>query len=216
MSPLEAARALVRQKRGDQAGGVNSFNSFISSPGDSSKEPENAVEATKETKERGLGRTKTLARGYEKNERNEISLSDDLDERAAIIEYGAGVPRAWAEGFAALCAMSAPNGFSPERWQRIIDATGTFLDRWAAEAVAAGWSDLDIFGCDPDRPDARFDCMGLVLLLDRREIVSIDEHGADLIACPDRARQRYRRRPLPGDTVSLWDLVSAGRGRDAS
>ena len=49
---------------------------------------------------------------------------DELDERAAIIEYGAGVPRRWAEGFAALCAMSAPTGFAPERWQRIVDAVG--------------------------------------------------------------------------------------------
>jgi hypothetical protein len=111
--------------------------------------------------------------------------------------------------------MSAPPGFSPERWQRIIDAAGVFLDRWAVEAIRCGWSDLDVFGANPDRPDARFDCMGLVLLLDRREIVGIDQHGADLIACPDRARQRYRRRPPPADTVSLWDLAAAGRGRDA-
>jgi hypothetical protein len=131
---------------------------------------------------------------------------NDLDERAAIIEYGAGVPRVWAEGYAALASMPAPTGFSPKRWQRIIDATGTFLDRWAAEAIECGWSDLDVFGCNPDRPDARFDCMGLVLLLDRCEVVSIDKGGADLVTATG-ARQRYRRRPLPSDTVSLWQLV---------
>jgi hypothetical protein len=54
---------------------------------------------------------------------------DDLEECAAITEYGAGVPRAWAEGFAALCSMPSPEGFAPERWRRIIDATGTFIDR---------------------------------------------------------------------------------------
>jgi hypothetical protein len=74
--------------------------------------------------------------------------ADSLAERAALVEYGAGVPRAWAEGFAALSSMPAPGGFSPERWQRIIDATGIFLDRWAADAIACGWSDIDIFGCD--------------------------------------------------------------------
>src|SRR5947207_8665784 len=62
--------------------------------------------------------------------------------------------------------------------------------------LPAVWSDLDVFGCDPDRPDARFDAMGLVLLLERCEIVGIDEGGADLIASPE-ARLRYRRRPLP-------------------
>jgi hypothetical protein len=80
--------------------------------------------------------------------------SDDLAERAALVEYGAGVPRAWAEGFVALVSMPAPNGFSPERWQRIIDAAGVFIDKWAARAIACGWSDLDVFGANPDRPDA--------------------------------------------------------------
>jgi hypothetical protein len=56
--------------------------------------------------------------------------------------------------------------------------------------------------------------MGLVLLLDRCEVASIDEGGADLITATG-ARQRYRRRPLPADTVSLWDLAIAGRGGDA-
>ena len=130
----------------------------------------------------------------------------DLDERAAIIECGAGVPRAWAEGYAALTAMPAPTGFSPERWRRIVDATGVFLDRWAAEASKCGWSDLDVFGCDAAAPDKRFDCMGLVLLLDRWEVSSVDEAGADLTT-ETGTLLRYRRRPLPVGTVSLWQLV---------
>jgi hypothetical protein len=124
---------------------------------------------------------------------------DDIDERA-------GVPRSWAEGYAALCAMSPPSGFWPERWQRIVDAAGVFLDDWAEIAIACGWTDLDVFGCDPVRPDARFDCMGLVLLLDRCVVVSVDEHGADLVMNTG-ARQRFRRRPLPPGTISLWELT---------
>lgn len=85
--------------------------------------------------------------------------ADSFDERAALIACGAGVPRRWAEGYAALCSMSPPAGFYPGRWQRIVDAAGKFLDQWASKAIACGWSDLEVFGCDPDRPDARFDCM---------------------------------------------------------
>jgi hypothetical protein len=107
--------------------------------------------------------------------------------------------------------MPAPTGFSPERWQRIVDAAGVFLDRWAAEAIRSGWSVLDVFGCSPDRPDARFDAMGVVLLLDRCSVISIDAGGADLITATG-APQRYRRRPLPADTVALWDVAIAGRG----
>src|SRR6266480_3401113 len=41
--------------------------------------------------------------------------ADDIEERAALVEFGANVPRRWAEGFAALCSMSQPSAFSPER-----------------------------------------------------------------------------------------------------
>jgi hypothetical protein len=132
--------------------------------------------------------------------------AESLEERAALIEYGANVPLRWAEGYAALCSMATPPGFSAERWQRIVDATGTFIERWAAIAIECGWSDLDIFGCDPDRPDKRFDAMGLVLLLDRCKIVGIDEQGADLVSGTG-IRQRFRRRSVPVGTVSLWELT---------
>jgi hypothetical protein len=131
---------------------------------------------------------------------------DDLEERAALVEYGVDVPRRWAEGFAALSIMAAPTGFSPERWQRIVDAAGVFLDRWAAKASECGWSDLDVFGCDATAPDRRFDCMGLTMLLDHMEVVGIDKDGADLLGTGG-ARLRYRRRPLPAHTVSLWELT---------
>jgi hypothetical protein len=101
--------------------------------------------------------------------------------------------------------MAPPSGFSPERWQRIVDAAGSFLDRWASEAIVCGWSDLNVFGCDRDRPDARFDCMGLLLLLDRWDVVGIDESGADLVI--GGKPQRYRRRPLPASAISLWELA---------
>src|SRR5438270_12042360 len=136
---------------------------------------------------------------------------DELDERAALIEFGANVPRRWAEGYAALCSMAPPSGFSLERWQRIVDAAGSFLDRWASAAIACGWSDLDVFGCDRDRPDARFDCMGLAMLLDRVEVVGIDESGADLVI--GGKPQRYRRRPLPASAISLWELARRSTAR---
>src|SRR4051812_41202513 len=101
--------------------------------------------------------------------------------------------------------MPPPADFWPERWQRIIAATGAFLDRWAGEAIRCGWSDLDVFGCDCDAPAARFDRMGVVLLLDRCEVVSIDLDGADVVTVTG-ARQRFRRRPPPPGTVSLWQL----------
>ena len=47
--------------------------------------------------------------------------------------------------------------------------------------------------------------MGLLLLLDRWAVIGIDEDGADLVTQGEP--QRYRRRPLPANTISLWDLA---------
>jgi len=57
------------------------------------------------------------------------SFAGDLDERAAMIEEGANVPRAWAEAFAWL-ELSGRNG---------LDTAGRALDAWAARADALGW-----------------------------------------------------------------------------
>ena len=101
--------------------------------------------------------------------------------------------------------MPPPTGFSAERWDRLVHAAGKFLVHWGADAALLGWSALDVFGCHVNAPDRRFDCMGLVLLLERREVVGLDIGGADLMTVTG-ARQRFRRRPLPPGTVSLWQL----------
>ena len=40
------------------------------------------------------------------------SANENFDERAALVEYGADVPRDWAEGFARLVVAPPPAGFS--------------------------------------------------------------------------------------------------------
>lgn len=118
----------------------------------------------------------------------------------------ADMPRNWTEGYAALAAMPPPTGFSPERWERLVRAAGKFVARWGADAARLGWSTLDVFGAHQGAPASRFDAMGLVLLLNRCEVVGIDQDGADVVTVTD-ARQRFRRRPLPPGTVPLWELA---------
>ena len=38
-------------------------------------------------------------------------------------------PKTWLRAFAGMVAMPAPSGFSGQRWRRIIDPAGRFLDR---------------------------------------------------------------------------------------
>ena len=160
---------------------------------------------------RAIARSETARTrlGNETNENDEKTpLSSLLPfvSSSESVRAQSGLPPEWLEGYAALCTMPPPSGFSPERWRRVVDAAGTFLDRWGAEAIRCGWSDLDVFGCHDTAPTARFDCMGLMLLLDRCEIVAIDQDGADLVSASS-ARQRFYRRPLPPGTVSLWELT---------
>ena len=113
-----------------------------------------------------------------------------------------------ASNLASGLSRSQPNASRSDHPQVIAYEAQRSRNDPTASTIRCGWSDLDVFGCDRDRPDARFDAMGLVLLLDRMEVVGIDPEGADLVT-ETGTRQRYRRRPLPANTVSLWAL-----GRD--
>lgn len=72
----------------------------------------------------GCGTTGTT--GTTENEL--ICAIENFEERAALVEYGANVPRDWAEGFARLALASPPDGISVETWWAIIDDAGRLLD----------------------------------------------------------------------------------------
>jgi hypothetical protein len=133
--------------------------------------------------------------------------TDAQEERAAIVEYDGGAPRAWAEALARLDPNSPPGDVPPQRWLRFIDDCGRFLDGgWADKAAASGWGPLDLFGCDRERPFARIDHMGLLWLLKGGSIVELHRDRA-LIETERGARQTYRRRPVEVGRVMLgWEL----------
>lgn len=58
--------------------------------------------------------------------------SDAIAERAAIVEEGAKVPRAWAEAFARFEVSGAPPA--------VVNGAGRALDAWARKAGALGWT----------------------------------------------------------------------------
>jgi hypothetical protein len=133
--------------------------------------------------------------------------TDTEEERAAIVEFDAEVPRAWAEGFARLHPNKPPADLSSDRWLRFLDDCGRFIDGgWAERATLLGWGPLDLFGCDRERPFARLDHMGLLWLLDGRSIVELHRDRA-IIKTASGAHQVYRRRPVEvGRVVLAWEL----------
>lgn len=137
-------------------------------------------------------------------------LGDDYEERAALAEIGAQVPREWAEGFARLQTCCPPAGIAVWRWQQVIDDAGRFIDRLAVQAAALGWRTLDVFGVHGAKPVERFDAAGLVWCLHAAEVVAITEKTAKL-KTPSGAVQTYARRdPEHPEMVAIWAL-SEGR-----
>jgi hypothetical protein len=133
--------------------------------------------------------------------------SEAEEERAAIVEHDGGVPRAWAEGFALLDPNRPPGDVPLKRWQRFVDDVGLFLDSpFSAVAAALGWSPLDLFGCNRDRPFARIDQAGLLWLLNGDRLLALTEHTAT-IETRTGARQTYRRKPSGEHRELAWELV---------
>ena len=136
------------------------------------------------------------------------SWTDADEERAAIIEYDGGAPRAWAEALARLDPNKPPSDVPLQRWLRFIDDCGRFLDAgWAARAAAFGWGPLDLFGCDRERPFARVDRLGLLWLVNGGIIVELHRDRA-IMETEHGTRQSYGRRPVEvGRIVLAWELA---------
>ena len=130
-----------------------------------------------------------------------------FDERAGIIEYDGGVPRAWAEALARLDPARPRCDIPPKRWVQFIDDCGRFLDGgWATRAAVLGWGPLDLFGCDPARPFARTDHLGLLWLVNGGTVVELHRDQA-IIETERGGRQCYRRGPVEvGRVVLAWEL----------
>jgi hypothetical protein len=119
----------------------------------------------------------------------------------------------WTEGFARLDLAVPHPDFSPSWWRAIVKDGGRFLEVWAPEAARLGWQAIDLFGVHPIAPAARFDAMGLVLIISGGEVVSINERSAT-IRSPGGQLLVYMRRPS-NEAVCLWDRECDDAKNDA-
>ncbi len=131
----------------------------------------------------------------------------DYEERAAMVEYGAGAPRAWAEGYARLCTLPRPPDYTETRWQGLIDDAGLFLDQWATQVDRLGWKTQEVFGVHHAKPSTRIDLQGLVPCIRGRKVVAVTANSATIETITG-ARQRIFRRTdaqSPG-RVAVWEI----------
>jgi len=85
-------------------------------------------------------------------------------------------------------------------------AVTAFVDNHLEAARCIGWSDLELFGCYPDREVARnrYDYAGAVIMaaMSGQAI----ERVTELAAHYENGLVYYRKRPLPADAVPVWEL----------
>lgn len=87
----------------------------------------------------------------------ESALTDDIEERAAIVEYDSAVPRPWALMYALLLTAPRPAWLSAEQWQAHHDAAGCLLSSWSAQMDRLGWNPADVLGVDPRWPGSAWE-----------------------------------------------------------
>src|SRR5262249_23606218 len=114
-----------------------------------------------------------------------------------------GVPAEWIAGCARLANSDPPSGWPPHRWSMLKRDAVAFLEVWGGEAAHLGWSALDLFGIDRTAPYARVDSMGLVPLLNGREVVDLT-HDTAAIHRSSGGVLTYRR-----DTASKMQAEGA-------
>ncbi|KQP82837.1 hypothetical protein ASF57_11925 [Methylobacterium sp. Leaf117] len=74
-------------------------------------------------------------------------------------------PQLWRKAFLDLRPSVVPcPGFTFQSWGDAHEACVDFLDRWADEAVALGWTTLEIFGVHPEAGTIRPDFCGALVL----------------------------------------------------
>jgi hypothetical protein len=87
------------------------------------------------------------------------------------------------------------------RWQQFVRDGSKFLARWGEQAQALNWSSADLFGLHqpPERPHpsyrrlSRYDCTGLIWLLQGRSVVALTEATATIRNPDTGAITTYRR-----------------------
>jgi hypothetical protein len=81
-----------------------------------------------------------------------------------------------------------PDHVSVMRWQHAVEDGRRFLATWGQQAESLGWTSADLFGLhtppDRRRPSysrlSRYDCTGLVWLLQKREVVALTADSATI------------------------------------
>lgn len=164
---------------------------------------------------------------------------EDREERAAILEYDHGLPRAEAERRAGLLGPLsperqeieiAPEGCPPSWWrgglllreagrlrrgppERAAEIAADLLRllrEHGAALAATGWTAEEVAGLCPVRPLSHRARAGLAPRLKGRRVLRVTAEGAEIEAAPGAPAERLARAGIEPGAVPAWALVPAG------
>jgi hypothetical protein len=115
------------------------------------------------------------------------------------------LPPEGKEAVEKILTRSKPKGFSDKFWTGLCFNTEKITPHLTT-LIQCGWTLKNIFGCHPTHPSQRYECMGLLLLLEDNTIHEVTE-GSITLKTRTGAIQTYRRHvtPLP-DQITLMEL----------
>jgi hypothetical protein len=137
--------------------------------------------------------------------------TDDIEERAAIIEYDGGIGRDWAEALTRF-DFQAPPEVPTDRWQLFLNDCARFLDGgWAYRAHALGWTPRDLFGCYRHSASAEISLDGMLWTIAGGRLVALSANTV-VVETANGVRTTYRRSPTRSGVTLSWDPVSGEAG----
>jgi hypothetical protein len=100
--------------------------------------------------------------------------------------------------------MTPLESLGAEAWRQLLLDAETFFQRWSAPALI-GWSDVELLGVHPGAPAARYDAMGLLLLIKGGEVIELHGQRAT-IRTQGGSLLVYRKHGYEGATLP-WRLI---------
>lgn len=113
-----------------------------------------------------------------------------------------GLPAEWIDGALALSPDVDPcPGFRSDQWPRVYAYVIDFLTGpLALDAVAAGWTTLDLFGVHPEVGVANVSAVGACLLVDHDRIRAVSAAAIRF------DRSSFYRRPVQNPSIPVWSF----------
>jgi hypothetical protein len=121
-------------------------------------------------------------------------------------------PLEWQTLLTRLLTREKPSSLRQGEWNGVFYQVHLWLGKDKEQfqkIIHKGWTPRDVFGCHGKKPRNRYDCMGLILLLEDKTIQSVTHEFIEIKTPSGAIQTYYKPKPLyvPSDKITL-DLLT--------